>query len=197
MIMNLNYDFFKIDKTLKPKKGRLLISEPFLQDTYFKRSVILITEYTKEGSVGFVLNKPAKLSVGDVIEGFPDFDAELSVGGPVATDTIHFCHTLGDIIPNSVKVNKNIYWGGDFSTLRKLIKTGIIDNSQVRFFIGYSGWSAGQLERELSENSWIVAELNSWNIIKNYDKNAWKESLNRLGEKYKLWVNYPENPVLN
>ncbi len=195
--MNLNYDFFKIDKILKPKKGRLLISEPFLQDTYFRRSVVLLTEHNKEGTVGFVLNKPAKLTVGDVVDDFPDFDAELSIGGPVATDTIHFCHSLGDLIPNSVKVINDIYWGGDFNTLKSLIKTGLINNSQVRFFIGYSGWGEGQLERELTENSWVVSDIRTWNVLTQYDKTAWKDALNNLGEKYKMWANYPENPVLN
>jgi len=195
--MDLNYDFFKIDKNLKPRKGRILISEPFLQDAYFRRSVILLTEYSPEGSVGFVLNKPAKLKINDVVDDFPVFDAELTVGGPVATDTIHFCHTLGELIPNSVKVLHNIYWGGDFEILRKLIRTGLINNSQVRFFIGYSGWGKGQLERELSEDSWLVAELRSWDVIIKTDKNFWKESLSMVGEKYKLWANYPENPVLN
>jgi len=195
--MNLNYDFFRIDKTLKPKKGRLLISEPFLQDAYFKRSVILLTEHNKEGSVGFVLNKPAKITVSDVVEDFPEVNAELSIGGPVATDTIHFCHSLGELVPNSVRINNNIYWGGDFNTIKSLIKTGLIDNSQIRFFIGYSGWGEGQLERELSENSWVVADIRSWNILTHYDKSAWKDALNNLGEKYKMWANYPENPVLN
>ena len=61
--MDLDYDFFKIEKNLKPKKGRILISEPFLQDAYFRRSVILLTEHTSEGSVGFVLNKAAKINI--------------------------------------------------------------------------------------------------------------------------------------
>ncbi len=195
--MDLDFDFFRIEKNIKPRKGRILISEPFLQDAYFRRSVILLTEHTNEGSVGFMLNKPAKLRVNDVLDDFPEIEADLSIGGPVATDTIHFCHTLGDLVPNSVKVINNIFWGGEFSTLKKLIRTGLIDNSQVRFFIGYSGWGAGQLEKELSENSWIVADIHSWDIIRKTDKDFWKDSLARLGKKYKIWANYPENPVLN
>lgn len=195
--MDLNFDFFNIDKNLKPKKGRILISEPFLQDIYFKRSVVLLTEHTNEGSIGFVLNKPSSLKINEVINDFPVIDSDVTIGGPVATDTIHFCHTLGDIIPNSMKVINNIYWGGDFNVLNKLIKSGFITNKEVRFFIGYSGWGKGQLDRELSENSWIVADLKEWNMIVNTNKDFWKDTIGKLGEKYKMWANYPENPVLN
>ncbi len=196
--MDLDYDFFGIDKHLMyPKKGSLLISEPFLQDTYFKRSIVLITEHNKEGSVGFVLNKPTKLTINEVLDDFPSFDADISIGGPVATNTIHFCHTLGEAIPNTVKVVHGIYWGGDFDVLKDLIKNDVVEKDQVRFFIGYSGWGVDQLEREITENSWIVTDVKSKNILDYSSKDSWKIILSRLGKKYKIWSNYPENPVMN
>ncbi len=196
--MDLNFEFFKIDKEhMMPEKGKLLISEPFLQDTYFKRSIILLTEHNEDGSAGFVLNKPTRLGVNEVLEDFPKIDSDISIGGPVANNTIHFCHTLGDVIPKSVKVTGDIYWGGDFDTLKDLIRAGVIDNKQVRFFIGYSGWSPHQLEGEIKENSWIVADILSSAIIHNADKDSWRELLSRLGRKYKVWASYPENPVMN
>lgn len=196
--MDLDFDFFSIDKHLtNPKKGRVLISEPFLQDSYFKRSIVLITEHNNQGSVGFVLNKPTKLTINEVMEDFPPFEAEISIGGPVATNTIHFCHTLGEAIPDSVYVVHGIYWGGDFEVLKDLIRNKVVEQNQVRFFIGYSGWGADQLEREITENSWVVADVKTKNILEFSSKDSWKKILSRLGEKYKMWANYPENPVMN
>ena len=196
--MDLNSDFFKINnKKFVPKQGRLLISEPFLNDSYFKRSIVLLTEHNEKGSVGFVLNKPVNLSVNDVLKDFPVIDAEISVGGPVSTNSIHYLHTLGEKIPNSVKVFNDIYWGGDFECLKTLIISGEISSKQVRFFVGYAGWQPKQLENEIAENSWIVTELDSATIMNKKSSDSWKETLNHLGEKYKVWVNSPENPNLN
>jgi putative transcriptional regulator len=193
----LNIDFFSIENNKVARQGRILISEPFLSDTYFHRSVVLLTEHSEEGSVGFVLNKPVDLKVNDVISDFPAIDAEISIGGPVNTNTIHFIHTAGDIIPNSVRVSGDLFWGGDFEALKKLIKEEKVKNNQVRFFLGYSGWSPKQLENELSENAWLVTELDQDIIMKQPDHGLWKETLSRLGSKFRTWINFPENPSLN
>ena len=197
MGMYLNFDFLNIDhENLLPKQGRILISEPLLSDTYFKRAVVLITEYSKQGAVGFVLNKPIDISLNEILADFPDFRAKVYVGGPVAKDTVHFLHTLGELVPNSVHVKDNIYWGGDFESLKELINEGIVKLSQVRFFLGYSGWSPNQLEDEIKENAWLVTEVESKKIM-SADKDIWKKTLNDLGEKYQIWSNFPENPAMN
>lgn len=197
MGMYLDFDFLNIDhENLLPEQGRVLISEPLLSDTYFKRSVVLITEHSEEGAVGFVLNKPIDIPLNDVLDDFPDFHARVYIGGPVAKDTIHFLHTLGEIIPKSVHVIDNIYWGGDFDALKDLIEAGIVKHDQVRFFLGYSGWSPKQLEDEIERNAWLVAEVDS-NKIMHATDNIWKQTLDELGKKYKIWSNFPENPAMN
>ncbi|KPK83279.1 MAG: hypothetical protein AMS27_13210 [Bacteroides sp. SM23_62_1] len=193
----LDMDFFSIENKLVAEQGRVLISEPFLNDTYFRRSVVLLTEHSEEGSVGFVLNKPVELTVGDVLKDFPDIDASVSIGGPVNTNTVHYIHTIGDEVPNSVKVMKNLYWGGDFDTIKNLIVQGRINKDNIRFFLGYAGWSPKQLDNELSEHAWVVTELDAVTIMKSTNLSLWKETLNKLGDKYKTWVNFPENPGLN
>jgi putative transcriptional regulator len=196
--MNLNYDFYKLEGlNATPKKGRILIAEPFLNDTYFKRSIVLITEHNKEGTVGFVLNKPVELSVGDILEDFPDIEADISIGGPVGTNTVHYLHTLGDTIPNSVKVMKGIFWGGDFDTLKKLVRAGTIGSKQLRFFLGYSGWRPDQLEDELSQNAWAVEDTEPWKVMNYTLESSWKTTLEELGEKYRMWLLTPETPNLN
>jgi putative transcriptional regulator len=195
--MQINYDFFGIDHNLAPQKGKILISEPFLMDNYFKRSIVLITEHSEEGTVGFVLNKPVNLKVNEVIADFPKSDALVSLGGPVQTNTLHYIHTLGDIIPNSVKVFENIYWAGDFDIVKRLLESGSLIQGNIRFFLGYSGWNANQLKDELADNAWIVSELNPEEIMSPMSKHFWNKTLNRLGKKYQMWANFPENPQMN
>ena len=196
--MPLDYDFFSINPELAiPKKGKVLISEPYLGDQYFKRSVIFLTEYSEKGAVGFVLNKPVDIKLKDVIGDFPDINGMVSVGGPVETNTVHYIHTLGEMIPNSVKVFKNICWGGDFDIVKELIRSEAIGYERIRFFVGYSGWAPTQLDREISQNSWLCAEFSEHEIISTYSQDSWKSAVNRLGKKYKLWAQFPENPDLN
>jgi putative transcriptional regulator len=196
--MNLNIDLFKIEGvTLAPQRGRILVAEPFLNDSYFKRSVVLLTEHTTEGTVGFVLNKPVEISVADILDGFPDFGANVTLGGPVQTNTVHYLHTLGELIPNSVEVVQGVFWGGDFDAVKNLILAGRIGIRDIRFFIGYSGWRAKQLEEELEQNAWVVTDINPSHIMQVLDQNSWQKVLESLGSKYRIWINTPENPGLN
>jgi putative transcriptional regulator len=195
--MNLNIDFFKITNNKVASQGRILIAEPFLNDTYFKRSVVFITEHNAEGSVGFVLNKPVELKVQDVIQNFPFIDSGISIGGPVNTNTLHYIHTIGELLPDSIKILEDIYWGGDFETLKRFITEGKITKNQIRFFLGYSGWGEKQLENELRDNAWLVAEINSELIMKGEQVGFWNQILEKMDNKYQVWANFPENPGLN
>jgi putative transcriptional regulator len=180
-----------------PGKGKILISEPFLPDTFFNRSIVYLTDHSSQGSVGFILNKKLDLQVSAAIEGFEGWDENLSLGGPVAPDTLHYLHNLGDLIPKSVLVEGNIFWGGNIDSIRELIKTGKINKSQIRFFLGYSGWSAGQLERELKENSWVIAKVNSNIVLNNGGDDIWKKVLRGFKNKYKMWADFPDSPEMN
>lgn len=195
--MELDFNIFKIEyNKVEPKKGRVLVSEPFLQDTYFKRSLVLLTEHSEEGAVGFVLNKPLEVKVNEVMNDFPISGASVSIGGPVSTNTIHYLHTLGNLIPNSVHVLGDIYWGGDFDVVKEMLVAREINPDQIRFFLGYSGWHAGQLENELKQNSWLITEIKPAQIMKP-NTDIWKSTLSQLGEKYRIWSDFPENPGLN
>lgn len=180
-----------------PEKGKILISEPFLPDTFFNRTVVYMADHNPEGSVGFILNKRLEIKVCDAISGFDGWEEYLSMGGPVAPDTLHYLHNLGDKIPKSVLVDENIWWGGDIDFIRDLIKNGKLNNTQIRFFLGYSGWSAGQLERELKENSWVIAKVKTDIVLSNMVDNTWKKVLRGLNSKYRVWADFPESPDMN
>jgi putative transcriptional regulator len=196
--MEEEIDFFAIlpeDKI--PEKGKILISEPFLPDTFFNRSIVYLTDHTPQGSVGFILNKKLDLQVNAALEGFESWTERLSMGGPVAPDTLHYLHSLGNMIPNSIMVSDNIYWGGDIDVIRELILNGKISQDQIRFFLGYSGWSAGQLERELKENSWVIAKVNSSIVLNNNSDDIWKKVLRGFKNKYRMWADFPDSPEMN
>ncbi|WP_396182522.1 YqgE/AlgH family protein [Flavobacterium sp.] len=180
------------------KKGHLLIAEPsILGDLSFNRSVILLADHNAEGSVGFILNKPLDYSVNDLV---PEVDATFTIynGGPVEQDNLYFIHNIPELIPNSVEISNGVFWGGDFEKTRDLINNGSINKDNIRFFLGYTGWDANQLETEMSANSWILIE-NSYknNILKKSSSDFWKEQIMELGGEYIIWSNAPENPMLN
>jgi putative transcriptional regulator len=196
--MNSEIDYFKIETNhILPGKGKILIAEPFLNDVYFKRSLVLLTEYNKEGAVGFVLNKPVSINIQDIIEDFPEFKAEISIGGPVQTNTLQFIHSLGSAIPGSTHLFGDLYWGGQFEVLKDLISQNLLSYGQVKFFMGYSGWTSGQLEDEIKKNSWLVGSLGEHEIMKTLTPNNWENTLLSMGSRYKMWTNAPSDPTLN
>ena len=181
----------------KPEKGRFLISEPFLPDPNFKRSVVLLTEHGEEGSVGFVLNQPVNLHLNEIIEDFPEFEVPIYMGGPVQQDTLHLIHRIEALRPTAIEVRPGVFWGGDFNLLRDLIETASISKSDIRFFIGYSGWGPGQLAEELERNSWIVAPGSRKFTFFEDPDTLWKQMLSALGSRYKRMTGYPEDPMMN
>lgn len=181
-----------------PKKGNLLIAEPsILGDVSFNRSVILLADHNKDGSIGFILNKPLNYTISDLL---PEIEIPLRVynGGPVEQDNLYFIHKIPDLIPDSIEISNGIFWGGDFNSVIQLINAGKLNENDIRFFLGYSGWDANQLMNELISNSWIVSEnIYKNSIIEKIDTTFWKEKMLELGGDYSIWSNAPENPSFN
>ncbi len=183
---------------LKPNKGKLLIAEPTLTgDVSFNRSVVLLAEHNEEGSVGFILNKPLEYKINDLVTEI-EIPFQVYNGGPVEQDNLYFIHKVPDLIENSIEISDGIYWGGDFERTIDLINQKMISEDDIRFFLGYSGWSSLQLDQELSSKSWIVVSNEYESAIIQKSPNAfWKEKMVELGGNYLLWSNSPENPSLN
>lgn len=180
-----------------PKKGNLLIAEPaILNDSSFKRTIILLTEHSEKSSVGFILNRPLDYTVNDLI---PEIDCNFKVfqGGPVEQDNLYFVHQVPNLIPDSIEVDNGIYWGGNFESLKSLLINNEVECDQIRFFLGYSGWGAKQLESELQTSSWFVSENDYPNIFNADNETIWKDKLLQKGGKYKLWANAPSDINLN
>ncbi len=196
--MEKDFDLFSINPEDKVAgSGKVLISEPFLADSFFSRSVVYMVEHNEKGSVGFILNKSLNMRVEKTIDGFGNFSSDISMGGPVAANTLHYIHTLGDMIPGSLPVEDGLFWGGDIDTIKKLCSRGVVDPGQIRFFLGYSGWNEGQLDAELAENSWVIAPISAATVMASRDEDSWKTILRGTRKRYKLWADFPESPEMN
>ena len=178
--------------------GRLLISEPFMMDPNFKRSVILLTEYGPAGAMGFVLNHQSEYALGDLLPDLPYSEIPVYTGGPVGEDTLHFIHSCPEKIEDGIEIAEGIYWGGNFETVKSLMSNYQLTESEIKFFAGYSGWTPGQLDDEISEDTWIVSDkVNPETVITHDEQSLWKEVVIRLGRRYAHIANFPENPELN
>lgn len=192
------YDLLKIKtNNIKPARGTILISEPFLWDYYFKRSVVLLAEHNEEGTFGVIVNKPIKARFNEVVKDFPDFQSKVYLGGPVQSDSLFFFHTLGDQVDHSLEIIPGIYWGGDIEQVREMISLDLIKPSQIRFYVGYSGWAPNQLNEELGRNSWLVSHITAHDLLSANPSTLWNRSLRRLGKEYAHWNNFPDDPSLN
>ncbi len=183
---------------VKPAKGHLLIAEPsIIGDVSFNRSVVLLAEHNNEGSIGFILNKPFKFMLNELV---PEISKSFKVynGGPVEQDNLYFIHKIPDQIEDSIEISHGIYWGGNFEKVIELLNKGEISDHEIRFFLGYSGWDTMQLDKELQSNSWVVLKnIYKSSIIRKSTDSFWKEKMIELGGDYMLWSNAPENPSLN
>jgi putative transcriptional regulator len=194
----MEFDYFTSDQWIEPKKGDLLISEPYLPDPNFERTVILICEHDENGTIGFVLNKQAQVGLSDVMDELSGAESSLYVGGPVQQDTLHFIHRCDQLKDRANEVQDGIFWGGNYDKLTSLINTRALAEEDIRFFVGYSGWSAGQLLDELKEKSWIVFQNTTPELIfETPPPHLWQEVLRLMGGKFKLISNYPTDPRLN
>ena len=196
--MNIDSDIFKIQSNnVLPSRGKILISEPFLRDATFGRSVILLIDHTDEGTMGLIINKPLPIFVNDIIKEFKYIEnIPLYKGGPIATDTLFYLHTLANI-SGAIPVSKGLYLNGDFDEIKKYILQGNKVDQHIRFFLGYCGWEGEQLNDELKENTWLVSKEDKEYLMKSDTKDMWKEALEKLGSKYEAWSRFPRVPTFN
>ncbi len=167
-------------------------------DPNFKRSVILLTEYSDEGAMGFILNQAGEFLLGDILPEVSYSDMPVFTGGPVAGNTLHFIHCCPEKIEGGIEIGEGIYWGGDFEEVKEVITSYRLKIDEIRFFTGYSGWTPKQLDDEIKEGSWIVSDkLNKDIIFTKNEEGLWREVVIGLGQRYAHIANFPENPELN
>jgi putative transcriptional regulator len=177
-------------------KGKLLFSTPALFDPNFRRTVILVGEHGEEGAMGVVLNRPSDTTVGEAL---PDLapcageDALVYVGGPVQPDAVLVLAEFDDPAAAATLVSGNVGFARGDREVADL--AGIV--RQARVFAGYSGWGAGQLERELEEESWLVEPSSGVDLFPAPDDDMFADVLRRKGGAYRMLATMPEDPGRN
>ena len=180
-----------------PAAGVLLIADPFLKDPNFLRTVVFLCEHKEDGSFGFVINRRFENTLDELVDGLEGYKIPVYYGGPVEQHTIHLLHQYGDAIPESREIMKDIYWGGDFATVVKMIKDGEMDFSKIRFFLGYSGWGESQLDEEMKEKTWLTVAATRKLVFHTSSHEIWKDAIRQLGGDYEMMINFPIDPQLN
>ncbi|RMF28442.1 MAG: YqgE/AlgH family protein [Bacteroidetes bacterium] len=181
----------------KIRSGQVLLAEPFMLDPNFKRSAVLLCEHGPEGSIGFIFNKRLDMRVDSLINDFPEFNSRVFFGGPVQTDTIHYLHNVGDLLEGSIQVAEGVWWGGDFQKLKFLIDSQLVLPKNIRFFVGYSGWSEGQLESELEWGSWVMADMDPNYLFKSRPEQLWSQIMRNKGSTYTVIAQMPDAVTWN
>lgn len=182
---------------MPPAAGTLLVSGPYLADSYFRRSVVLLCRHDDEGSFGLVLNRPIDMKIADLMKEMPDIPSPVGIGGPVQGSNLFYLHTLGPRMIQSLDVVDGIRMGGDYEQLCAVLSTAPKLAKHVRFFVGYSGWGANQLNAEIEERSWLVHPADKRTVMGSSPGNLWGDILRSMGPRYAPLANFPEDPSLN
>ncbi len=180
-----------------PEGGRILISEPFLNDPNFRKTVVLLCEHEREGSFGFILNRLLDMQTSDIIPDLLQSDFPVYFGGPVEPNTLHFIHKCGLLIEDAFPIGNGLYWGGNIETINQVINSGQAKISDFKFFVGYSGWGEGQLEFEIEQKAWWLAKPSVNLVFLENTEEIWPTAVRNLGPDFAYLADSPEDFLWN
>ena len=196
----LNLDIFNLlDSQPVPSRGSLLVAKPTVEDFCFKRSVTVLVDHDEEGSMGVMVNKPTRFTLNEIM---PDLECNaqipLYLGGPVGTNQLFFVHTLGkEAIPDSEQLAPGLFFGGNFDLMKLFLANGHDINEKVKFMVGYSGWTSGQLDNEVNRHDWAVLKGDIAQLVMSDDNETiWHKAVERFGDQYRLWKAWPDDVSL-
>lgn len=189
----------KLDGFLTP--GALVAAWPDLMDPNFMHGVILMCRHSEVGAFGLVLNQPLELGTDTLLTSHPIFgrlNFPVYKGGPVEAGTMQYVHRVPHAIPGAQPVSDELWMGGDFEALARFVeKEPERAQDDVRLFLGYSGWGAGQLEAEVVEGSWIPAPPDVDEVFHPDAEGAWRRVLSSLGDVGRGLAGMPPDPEWN
>lgn len=173
--------------TMTSLANQFLIAMPSLDESYFGRTIIYLCEHDDEGAMGLVINKPTELSIAKVLAELnlvDEDDDKLSgqnvlSGGPVQTDRGFILHNDDHLWSSSLKLDDKI----TVTTSKDILEKLNTEQGPQKFImtLGYAGWSPGQLEQELAENTWLTLEADPELMFNTPVENCWDKALEKLG----------------
>lgn len=189
--MDFEQDFLKVKPTGIPlQDGVMLVAVPFFNDTFFNRSVVLLTDYASDGAAGLIVNRRTNVPIQEAKSDWR-IDGKFFFGGPVKVEGIIALHTFsgsGKYNP----VTEGVYSGID-DTLISMIEYNAIPTMKYRFYLGYSGWGEGQLDDEVERGMWVVTEYRRELLFSDHPSTVWETAVRHLGPDYRHWLDVPVN----
>ncbi|MFN2508931.1 MAG: YqgE/AlgH family protein [Chthoniobacterales bacterium] len=173
--------------------GSLLVAHPNMIDPNFRRAVLFIYEHNpQEGAGGVIINRPLDKQVSDLVSETPPAGLEevpVFLGGPVGRNQLMFA-TFEWEDANGLRLNHNV--GVDEAHER----VGE-DPASIRAFVGYAGWTAGQLEAEMKQKAWVLQKPSRAVLRPDRLPKLWFDIMRGLGPWYKMLAAAPDDPSLN
>lgn len=173
--------------------GQLLVAHPSMLDPNFRRSVLFISAHdAEEGAMGVILNRPLDKQVSELVtDPPPDVLADVPVflGGPVGTNQLMFA-AFDWQGRHALRLNQNLLLENEQEMAGQ-------DRSAIRAFVGYAGWTAGQLENEVQQNAWVLQKPDRAALSPERLPRLWFEIMRKLGPWFKMLSAAPDDPSLN
>lgn len=178
----------------------LLVASPELADPNFKRSVILLCQHSREGSLGFIINRPLEVVLGKLLEDCSGLDGlteqPVYMGGPVQVNSGTIIYNGEGEHDESVHLGGGLYMTGSLEKLKRMCDESQSGPRFCRFFLGYAGWGQGQLEWEIRNHSWFCAPIDVQTVIGTPPDQLWDATMHRMGISVGNLVT-PESSILN
>jgi putative transcriptional regulator len=181
-------------------KGHFLIANPVLPDPNFSRTVVLLCNHDDQGSFGLVINRSAPISAKEVfadmgVLGSPS--EKIYIGGPVSPSQVFYlCHSKTPLQELDA-ICDGVYLGMSWKLLDNLMTRVGDPEKNIRFYMGYSGWGAGQLMSEMTRLSWLTCEAQSEFIFQENEEGIWANAVKSMGKDYEYLIKAPVNPQWN
>ena len=176
-------------------QGMLLVAHPGLKDPNFRRAVLFLSAHEPDaGTFGLILNRPLAKPASHLL---PEHDRQdllsrvpVYVGGPVGQTQLSFADLNWDEEKDRLQLHFNL-------SLEEVAERKERGSQGLRAFVGYAGWSTGQLEGELEQKAWILTRPEPGSLTPDGNLRLWRNIMNSLGPDYKLLAAAPDDPSLN
>lgn len=181
-------------------KGYFLIANPVLPDPNFSRTVVLLCNHNEEGSFGLIVNRSTRLTSKEVFSShdlFKEDESRVFMGGPVSqTQVFYLCRSFQPIMEME-QVCPGVHMGMNWEALAAVVQNLENPQQDIRFYLGYSGWGAGQLAGEMEQRSWLTCEARQDFVFSLAEDQIWPNVVRSLGKDYEYLLNAPVNPSMN
>lgn len=198
----ISVDIFNLfDEQPAVSRGNVIVAKPTVEDACFKRSAIVLVDHdSAKGTMGLMVNRFTDYTLHDVLPELDNSDdIPLYMGGPVNPEMMFFLHTLGpEIVPGCIRLARGLYFGGDYEAVKAHVAGGDPVAGHLKFILGYSGWTQGQLAGEIARHDWaVLKQAEPAMLMAEAEESLWRNAVEAFGEKYRMWLNWPREVINN